>query len=46
MEGLISAQAEKLTKILYSAQDVMAESVTQVPESSRIMRELAHFEVK
>jgi len=31
-EGLTATQAEKLTKILYSARDVMAESVTQVPE--------------
>ena len=30
MEGLTTAQAEKLTKILYSARDVMAESITQV----------------
>jgi len=31
--GLTAAQAEKLTKILYSARDVMAESITQVPEA-------------
>jgi len=31
-EGLAAAQAEKLTKILYSAPDVMAESVTQYPK--------------
>jgi len=32
-EGLTVAQAEKLTKILYAARDIMAESVTQVPEA-------------
>jgi len=36
-EGLTVAQVEKLTKILYSARDVMAESVTQVPEA-RVLR--------
>jgi len=33
IDGLTVAQAEKLTRILYSARDVMAESVTQVPEA-------------